>query len=146
MKDWEDIATTSEHHAVVEIKKSFQEGNFHDVEEGLEILSDVMGRAEKRAVNSQLIRLMHHIIKWKIQPSKRSRSWAISIKDARREINAEKKYSPSLNDNFILSIWDECFEHALSDAMYITRRKAKGIENLTWQEVFEEEYKLMEVE
>ena len=146
MKNWEDIATTSEHHAVVEIKKSFQEGNFHDVEEGLEILLDVMGRAEKRAVNSQLIRLMHHIIKWKIQPSKRSRSWAISIKDARREINAEKKYSPSLNDNFILSIWDECFDEAKKDAEYITRRKAKHIEKLTWHEVFEEEYRLMLIE
>ena len=50
MKDWEDIATTSEHHAVVEIKKSFQEGNFHDVEEGLDILLDVMARDRKSVV------------------------------------------------------------------------------------------------
>ncbi len=142
MKNWEDIATTSEHHAAVEIKKSFDEGNLVDVEEGLEILLDVMARAEKRAVNSQLVRLMHHIIKWKIQSSKRSRSWGLSILDARREIEDEKKYSPSLNNDFILSIWDECFSRAKKDAEYITQKKVKNIENLTWSEVFEDEYKL----
>jgi hypothetical protein len=142
MKNWEDIATTSEHHAVVEIKKSFQDGNLIDVEEGLETLLDVMARAEKRAVHSQLVRLMHHIIKWKIQPSKRSRSWAVSINDARNEIEDEKTYSPSLNDDFILSIWDECFRRAKKDAEFITQRKAKNIEELTWKEVFEDDFYL----
>lgn len=143
MKNWENIATTSEHYAVVEIKKSFQEDNLLDVEGGLTVLLDVMGRSEKRAVHSQLIRLMHHIVKWKIQPSKRSRSCAVTIKNARREIEDEKKYSPSLNDSFILSIWDECFLQAKEDAEYITQRKAKNIMPLTWHEVFEEEYSLI---
>ena len=145
MKNWEDIATTSEHHAVVEIKKSFQEGNFHDVEEGLDILLDVMARADKKALMSQLLRLMHHIIKWKFQPEKRSRSWSLTIKDARREIKYWKNHSPSLNDTFMQSIWQEMFMDALDDAKTETGISVKDIETLTWQEVFEEEY-MLEIE
>jgi hypothetical protein len=50
---------------------------------------EAMGRTEKRAVKSQLIRLMLHIIKWKCQPEKRSASWTISIRSARREIQGQ---------------------------------------------------------
>ena len=140
MKNWEDIATTSEHHAVVEIKKSFQSGDYQDVEEGLEILLDVMARAEKRALRSQLIRLMAHIMKWKIQPEKRSRSWAATILNARNEIEAEQEYSPSLNRQHIESVWEKTFGQAKKEAETETGISAKDILRLTWAEVFEVEY------
>ena len=142
MKNWEDIATTSEHHAVVEIKKSFDAGNYHDVEDGLTILIDTMSRSEKKALESQLVRLMHHIIKWKIQPEKQSRSWILTIKNARREIKSWKKYSPSLNDDFVRTIWNDAFGEAIDNAETETGISAKDILELTWAEVFEEEYVL----
>ncbi len=142
MKNWEDIATTSEHHAAVEIKKSFDEGNLHDVEEGLEILLDVMARGEKRALRSQLIRLMVHILKWKIQPQKRSRSWVLTISNARFEIEMEQKYSPSLNKAHIEEIWENSLKQAKKEAQIETDMSIKHIENLTWEEVFEIEYSL----
>ena len=94
---------------------------------------------------SQLLRLMHHIIKWKFQPEKRSRSWSLTIKDARREIKYWKNHSPSLNDTFMQSIWQEMFMDALDDAKTETGISVKDIETLTWQEVFEEEY-MLEIE
>ncbi len=142
MKNWEDIATTSEHHAAVEIKKSFDEGNLHDVEEGLEILLDVMARGEKRALRSQLIRLMVHILKWKIQPQKRSRSWVLTISNARFEIEMEQKYSPSLNKAHVEEIWENSLKQAKKEAQIETDMSIKHIENLTWEEVFEVEYNL----
>ena len=145
MKNWEDIATTSEHHAVVEIKKSFQEGNFHDVEEGLDILLDVMARAEKRAIRSQLIRLMAHIIKWRIQPEKRARSWAATILNARNEIEAEQEYSPSLNRQHVEEIWEKSLKQAKKEAETETGISTKDILELSWDEVFEEKY-MLEIE
>lgn len=140
MKNWEDIATTSEHHAVVEIKKSFQNGDYQDVEEGLKTLLDVMARAEKRALRSQLIRLMAHIIKWQIQPQKRSRSWASTILNARNEIEAEQEYSPSLNRQHVEEMWERCLKQAKKEAETETGISTENILELTWYEVFEKQY------
>lgn len=142
MKNWADISSQSELLAVQEIKKSFDVGDLADVEEGLNILIDSMSRSDKRALESQLIRLMLHIIKWQIQPDKRSRSWTISIRNARYEIKSWKKYSPALNDDFLKTIWEDAFEEALEAAEEETSVLTKQIKNLTWEEVFDKEYKI----
>jgi hypothetical protein len=142
MKNWADISSQSELLAVQEIKKSFDVGDLADVEEGLNILIDSMSRSDKRALESQLIRLMLHIIKWQTQPDKRSRSWTISIRNARYEIKSWKKYSPALNDDFLRTIWAEAFEEALEAAEEETLISTKQIKNLTWEEVFDKEYKI----
>lgn len=49
---------------------------------------------------------MMHIIKWKTQPNKRSRSWIVSILDARDAIEESREEMPSLNREFIESLWD----------------------------------------
>jgi hypothetical protein len=142
MKNWEDIATTSEHHAVVEIKKSFDEGNLVDVEEGLDILLETMANSSRKAMLSQLIRLMLHVIKWQIQPEKQSRSWRNSIKNARFEIQTLQEFSPSLNANYIVSIWEKALKQAKEQAEDETDISTNQIENLTWEEVFEKIYEL----
>jgi hypothetical protein len=141
MKNWADISSQSELLAVQEIKKSLDLGDLADVEEGLNILIDSMSRSDKRALESQLIRLMLHIIKWKIQPDKRSRSWTVSIRNARYEIKSWKKYSPALNDDFLKTIWADAFEEALEVAEAETAVSTKQIKEITWEEVFEKEYK-----
>jgi Domain of unknown function DUF29 len=107
--------------------------------EGLESLIEAMGRNDRRALKSQLIRLMLHIIKWKCQPQKRSSSWAISILSA-REIDDIQEEVPSLNRDFIESIWDKCFQAAVKEAETEMRKVKCFLTSLSWFEVFEEEY------
>jgi hypothetical protein len=141
MKNWEEIASTSELLAAQEIKQSFDEGNMVDVEEGLNQLIETMSRSDKRALLSQLIRLMMHVIKWNTQPEKRSKSWLLTIRNARFEIAGLRQYSPSLNENYIRSIWEEAQTEANEEARIET-----GIEEtdmtLDWEEVFDKKYLL----
>jgi hypothetical protein len=41
-------------------------------------------------------RLCAHLLKWRYQPAKRSRSWVLSIRSARQEIAAILRDNPSL--------------------------------------------------
>lgn len=93
----------------------------------------------RNALESQLVRLMMHIIKWRIQPERRSGSWAGSIADARMEIELIQDAKPSLNARFVESIWQRCLDKALQKASVETGIKPT-ITALTWQEVFEEEF------
>ena len=106
---------------------------------GLEALIEAMGRSDKRALRSQLIRLMADVIKWKCQPKKRTSSWSTTILSARNEIEAIQEDTPSLNRNTIDSIWDKCFEKAVKEAETEMNQKCSLI-SLSWQEVFEEKY------
>ena len=110
--------------------------------EGLAVLIESMGKSKKLALKSQLTRLMMHILKWKCQPEKRSGSWSISIRSARQEIADIQEEVPSLNLNFINSIWEQCFKRAIKDAEDEMGKKCSLI-SLSWQEVFEEEYRLL---
>ncbi|MDZ7935953.1 MAG: DUF29 domain-containing protein [Emticicia sp.] len=142
MKNWIEIASHSELSAVQELKKSFDEGDLVDVEEGLTQLIDVMAKAEQRALLSHLINLMMHTIKWQIQPQKRTRSWLKTIFNARYEVELAQDFNPSLNENFLKSIWDKAFLRAKKGAEIETGISTTKIETLTWQEVFEQEYNL----
>lgn len=137
MKNWEEIASHSELLAAQEIKQSFDEGNLTDAEEGLNQLIETMARSEKRALNSQLVRLMMHVIKWHIQPEKQSKSWLLTIKNARYEIATLRQYTPSLNEEFIHSIWQD----ALHEAETETDRSATSYD-ITWEDVFDKKYTL----
>ena len=86
---------------------------------------------------------MLDIIKWKCQPEKRSASWVISIRSARREIAESQQEMPSLNKDFLNSIWDKCFDAARQDARDEMGKKAE-ITALSWDEVFEQKYTIWE--
>jgi hypothetical protein len=142
---WNELVFQSPYLAVVKAKQLLQEGKITEVDQILENLVESMGRSEKRAVSSQLTRLMLHIIKWKCQPEKRSASWVISIRSARREIADSQEEMPSLNQEFLESIWDKCFASAKQDARDEMGKKPEIIA-LSWDEVFEEIYTLWEDE
>ena len=142
---WNELVFQSPYLAVVKAKQLLQEGKMTEVDQILENLVESMGRSEKRAVSSQLTRLMLHIIKWKCQPEKRSPSWVISIRSARREIADSQEEMPSLNHEFLESIWDKCFASAKQDARDEMGKKPEIIA-LSWDEVFEEIYTLWEDE
>ncbi|MDB9311332.1 DUF29 domain-containing protein [Aphanizomenon sp. CS-733/32] len=139
----DELVFQSPYLAVVKAKQLLEEGKMQEVDHILESLAESMGRSEKRAVISQLTRLILHIIKWKCQPEKRSASWVISIRSARAEITASQEEMPSLNRDFLESIWDKCFLSAQQDARDEMGKKPDIIA-LSWDEVFNETYTLWE--
>ncbi len=44
-----------------------------------------LGRSEKRAVKSQLVRLLSHLLKWRYQPERRHEGWRVSVENTRDE-------------------------------------------------------------
>jgi hypothetical protein len=81
---------------------------------------------------------LHNIIKWKIQPQQRSRSWLSSISNARIEIDDLLEDEPSLRPK-VHEIWNKCFKAAKQLAQDETGIEPT-IDELPWEEVFEEEY------
>ena len=55
-----------------------------------------MGRSEKRSLESNLVVVLLHLLKWQYQSERRSKSWASSIAEHRRRIRKQLKDSPSL--------------------------------------------------
>jgi hypothetical protein len=125
------------------IQRELEKGHIDEVEEGLSLLMQSMSKQEKRAVRSQLIRLMKHIIKWKSQPEKRSTSWVASIVNARHEIEEEKEFEPSITDDYIRSVWEKCLSKAIVEAEADMNKKS-AIRELSWDEVFNDDYSLMQ--
>jgi hypothetical protein len=138
---WQELATTSHYQTAVAVEEALDRGEIADAKVGLQELIDALARAEKRALRSQLIRLMMHVIKWKTQPERRSRSWRASINSARREIEEIQEDTPSLTRAVIKAMWDKCFEAAKEDAEG-EMNKEPSIEKLTWAQVFEHEYEI----
>jgi hypothetical protein len=55
-----------------------------------------MGRSDKREIESRLIVLMTHLLKWQVQVGFRSRSWSATIREQRNRIEDLLIESPSL--------------------------------------------------
>lgn len=85
----------------------------------IEELED-MGRSEKRAVKSNLIRVLQHLLKWKYQPGKRSDSWLSTIVEHRQRIILAFEDSPSLK-GYYLEVFDKCYQDARKNAATETR-------------------------
>ncbi len=71
-----------------------------------------LARSEKRELVSRLTVLLHHLLKWRFQPERRSRSWELSIANARDELTDYLGENPSL-------------EAMLSEAMATSYRRAR---------------------
>jgi hypothetical protein len=139
--NWQELSSTSPYKTAVAVKNQIHLNNFTEASAGIEELIQALSRSEKRALKSQLIRLMLHIIKWQSQPEKRSLSWVASIQDARDEIADIQEETPSLNDNVIKALWDKAFVIANRDAQAEMHRQST-VKALSWQEVFEVDYYL----
>lgn len=71
-----------------------------DIEHAAEEIED-MGKRDLRELNSRMEVLVAHLLKWKLQPSKRSNSWRGTIVAQRREIAAILQDSPSLRPRLV---------------------------------------------
>jgi hypothetical protein len=88
-----------------------------DLENLLEEL-EAMGRSEKRAIKSLLLKLLVHLLKLKYWDNERERNqghWKGEIRTFRIQIKDELKDSPSLKA-YILEIFDECYQDARKEA------------------------------
>ena len=140
--DWEMLAATSHSQTAIAIREKLQQQDYGEAMHGLEELIDALARADKRALESYLIRIMQHVIKWKMQPERRSRSWIRTIRNGRKEIRKLQQDTPSLTNQLIREqLWDDCLDSAIGEAEGDMDCDLLPLA-LTWQEVFEDEYRL----
>ena len=66
-----------------------------DAEHLAEELED-MGANKKRAIARHLMRLLQHLLKYKMQPQLRSKSWQLTIRNQREDLQELLEESPSL--------------------------------------------------
>lgn len=75
-----------------------------------------LGKSERRAIASQLTRLLLHLLKWQYQPQRRSDSWLDSITDARTQIELAIEDSPSLK-NYPAEQLEQSYQRARQQAL-----------------------------
>ena len=139
MRKWQELSTISPYQTAVAVQHELQQGHLDEATAGTKELIDALSRSEKRALKSQLIRLMLHVIKWKSEPAKRSRSWAATIYNAREEIADIQEETPSLKDAVIREMWAKCFRAAKREAEGEINQTVQ-VSGLSWEEVFVEQY------
>jgi hypothetical protein len=141
--NWKELAITSHYQTAVAIKNELKQGHIEDSTIGIEELINALSRSEKRVLRSQLTRLMMHVIKWQIQPEHRSRSWLITIENARIEIEEILEEEPHLKPQ-VSQLWNKCFNAANRLAKKETGIKPT-LSELAQEDVFQTEYSLDEV-
>jgi hypothetical protein len=139
--NWQELSATSHYKTALAIHHELQCGHALEACKGVQELIQALSRSEKRALKSQLVRLMKHIIKWRSQPEYRSRSWVSTIYHARSEIRDIQEETPSLNKDLVRKLWDECLALAIVEAEDEMRQNS-AVQALSWLEVFEESYVL----
>ena len=77
-----------------------------------------MGRTEKRELISRLAILIAHLLKWKFQSAKRSKSWKYTIKERRTQLFDLLEESPSLKYDLETKL-----EHAYEQAIFTAIRE-----------------------
>jgi hypothetical protein len=93
-----------------------REGRLDELDVGnlLEEIED-MGRGEKRAIESDLVDLLTHLLKYRFQPKKRSSSWRGSIVEHRRRLHKLIRESPSLLP-YAREVFSECYADSCEQA------------------------------
>ena len=93
-----------------------KEGKFAAVDAAnlIEEIED-MGRSEKRAVKSNLIIVLLHLLKYKYQPAKRTNSWKSSIREHRRRLRDDFEVSPSLK-RYSEEVFAQCYQDGREQA------------------------------
>ena len=96
--------------------RRFNELDIENIAEEIESL----GRSDKRALGSQLRRLMTHLLKWQKQQSRRSQSWRSTIDNSRDELRVIVDESPSLRAALAAAI---AFEYVTARKRAVTETK-----------------------
>ena len=104
--DWSYLAASSLYETLVAIQEAVCNEDYDEAHQGLEELTNAVSKIDRRAARSHLTRLMMHILKWKIQPDHRTKSWVLTIRHARYEIRDTQEETPSITDDVIRELGD----------------------------------------
>ncbi|MBW4440347.1 MAG: DUF29 domain-containing protein [Plectolyngbya sp. WJT66-NPBG17] len=74
-----------------------------------------MPKRERRSLESNLVVVLLHLLKWQYQFNQRSGSWSGSIIEHRRRIRKALRDSPSLK-RYLEEVLEECYESAVQQA------------------------------
>lgn len=78
---------------------------------------EAVGKGEKHALASHFSVLLAHLLKWQLQPQRRGKSWARSIKEQRRVVRLYLRGAPSLRAVLADADWLELvWAHAVARA------------------------------
>ena len=77
---------------------------------------DSMGRRDRRDLESRLRLILHQLLKWRVQPGLRGRSWQSTLREQRRQAAKLLKESPSLRPQ-LPALIDAAYPDALTDAL-----------------------------
>ena len=108
----EDVYGWAIHTAELLRNKIMSEVDFDNIIEEIEAL----GRSEKYELINRLSLIISHLLKWQYQPSHRTRSWDLTLKEQRRMSKTHFKDNPSLKAKL---------DEILEDAYYIAKLKAE---------------------
>lgn len=100
--------------------RRLREGGLSDIdrEHIAEELED-MGRSLKRALGSELERLLAHLLKWRYQPQGCGNSWLASMRDARTKIRKLLQMNPGLKVS-LAELYADAYEGAINWAVIET--------------------------
>ena len=90
-----DTALWAERQADALRRRASNELDWENVAEEIESLS----RSDRREIRNRLVVLCAHLLKWRFQSRRRSRSWALSVTEARDQIAQVIRESPSLTNH-----------------------------------------------
>ena len=141
--DWEGLALSSHYQTAVAIRDALQEGKMADATQGLEELIEALSRSDERALRSYLVRLIQHVIKWRLQPERRTPSWVATIRNARNEIAELRQENPRFTRRFIEErMWARCLRAGHNEAAIDLNRERIAEMPLSWDDLFETTYTL----
>jgi hypothetical protein len=112
-----------------------------DINHLIEEIED-MGISQKNALESNLIVLLMHLLKWKYQPQKQTGSWRSSIREHRRRILKALRNSPSLK-RYFEEIFEEVYQEARLQASDETELPLETFPSecpFTQEEIFNPDY------
>jgi hypothetical protein len=78
-----------------------------------------LGISEKKSVESNLVVVLKHLLKYQYQPGRHSRSWLSSIAEHRRRLRDELATSPSLRPLARAGL-EQCYQDARRQALIET--------------------------
>lgn len=77
-----------------------------------------LGRGERRELTNRLAVLLAHLLKWHAQPERRGRSWLLSVREQRRQVERLMNENPSLRP-----VLPEIMDDAYGDAVLMAARE-----------------------
>lgn len=104
----------------IEQAAAIRSGRYSDLDV-LNLVEEIesMGRSEKRALESRLVVLLLHLLKWRYQPGRRGKSWKCSIDVQRKRVFKVLSENPGLKPQ-LSGIFDDAYEQSIYEAVQET--------------------------